>query len=51
MAADGSLATAGLPQLFTRLMADGHRIDVVYVAGHWLDIDDAFDLAEAGDFL
>ena len=24
---------------------------VVYGTGHWIDVDDAFDLARAGDFL
>jgi len=24
---------------------------VVYGTGHWIDVDDAFDLVRAGDFL
>ncbi len=51
MAADGSLATAGLPELFTRLARSDDPPRVVYVTGHWIDVDDAFDLARAGDFL
>jgi phosphoenolpyruvate phosphomutase len=51
MRADGSLAAAGLPDLFTRLARRGHPAHVVYVTGHWLDVDDAFDLAKARDFL
>ena len=51
MATDGSLATAGLPDLFTRLANGGDPPRVVYVTGHWMDVDDAFDLARAGDFL
>jgi phosphoenolpyruvate phosphomutase len=50
MRADGTLASAGLPELFTRIAKRGHAVNVVYVAGHWLDVDDAFDLAKARDF-
>ena len=42
---DGSLDTADLPALFTRLIAQGATVDVLYITGHWLDVDDAFDLA------
>ena len=51
MAADGSIAAAGLPELFTRLARGDDAPRVVYVTGHWMDVDDAFDLARAGDFL
>ncbi len=51
MRADGTLPKASLPDLFTRLVGEGHPIRVVYVAGQWLDVDDAADLAEAGKFL
>jgi phosphoenolpyruvate phosphomutase len=51
MRTDGTLASAGLPQLFSRIAERGHPVNVVYVAGHWLDVDDAFDLAKARDFL
>ena len=51
MRADGSLKTASLPDLFTRLARSDTPPRVVYVTGHWLDVDDAFDLAKAGDFL
>jgi phosphoenolpyruvate phosphomutase len=51
MRADGSLAWAGVPDLLNRLIAAGERIGVVYVAGHWLDVNDAFDLAKARNFL
>jgi len=50
MRADGTLVSAGLPELFTRIAERGHAVNVVYVAGHWLDVDDAFDLAKARDF-
>lgn len=51
MRADGSLPKASLPDLFNRLVDTGHPPKVVYVTGHWLDVDDAFDLAKARDFL
>ena len=45
MSEDGSLDAADLPALFTRLIGQGAAIDVLYITGHWLDVDDAFDLA------
>jgi phosphoenolpyruvate phosphomutase len=47
--AEGCLATADVPLLLTRLAA---RVPVVvhYVTGHWLDVDDLADLAEARNF-
>lgn len=43
-------ANAGLPALFARLLAKGQAIAVMYVAGHWLDVNDVFDLAKARNF-
>ena len=43
--------TADLATLFSRLAAGGNAPRVHYVAGHWLDVNDAFDLARARDFL
>ena len=51
MRGDGSFERAGLPGLFSRLVADGADIRVVYVAGQWLDVDDAADLKAADSFL
>lgn len=51
MRADGSLDRAGMPDLFNRLVARGVKPEVVYVAGHWLDVNDAFDLAWARNFM
>ena len=51
MRAEGTLAKAGLPDVFTRLAGQGARIRVLYVTGQWLDVDDAADLARAGKFL
>jgi phosphoenolpyruvate phosphomutase len=47
--AEGRLAIADLPELLTRL-AGKHRVVVHYVTGHWLDVDDLADLAEARNF-
>ena len=48
---DGTRDRSSLPDVLNRLIADGHAPRVVYVTGHWLDVDDAFDLAKARDFL
>ena len=51
MRGNGSLQKASLLDLFTRLAEEGHKIRVVYVTGHWLDVDDAADIAKARQFL
>jgi phosphoenolpyruvate phosphomutase len=51
MEREGALARASLLDIFGRLLAKGQRIDVIYIAGNWLDVDDVFDLAEARNFL
>ena len=48
---DGSATRAGLPDLFNRLIAKGLKPRVVYITGHWLDVNDAFDLAWARNVL
>ena len=48
---DGSLSGADLPMLLNRLAQAGEKIQVVYVTGHWLDVDDYADLIKAGRFL
>jgi len=50
MEEEGSLRNASLLDLLSRLLKAGHKIGVLYVAGNWLDVDDAFDLAEARNF-
>ncbi|PIW25922.1 MAG: phosphoenolpyruvate mutase [Rhodospirillales bacterium CG15_BIG_FIL_POST_REV_8_21_14_020_66_15] len=50
MLAEG-LSKSGLPELFSRLVAKGHAISVAYVAGQWMDIDQAADLNQAKLFL
>ncbi|MEJ2121923.1 MAG: phosphoenolpyruvate mutase [Alphaproteobacteria bacterium] len=51
MRGDGSLAKASLLDLFQRLLDTGETITVVYVTGHWFDVDDAFDLAKARNLM
>ncbi|MEE8332997.1 MAG: phosphoenolpyruvate mutase [Alphaproteobacteria bacterium] len=51
MRAAGTLEDASLIDLFARLIAAGADIRVVYVAGHWLDVDNPGDLAAARSFL
>ncbi len=51
MRADATLARADLPELFQRLLVAGERLDVAWINGHWLDVNDAFDLAQARNFL
>ncbi|WP_333839702.1 phosphoenolpyruvate mutase [Pelomicrobium sp.] len=40
----------GLPDLLNCLIAMGHPIQVLYVSGHWLDVNDPEDLRRAVDF-
>ena len=47
MAADGTLAKATIPDVLNRLIAAGEKPAVVYITGNWLDVNDAFDLAQA----
>jgi phosphoenolpyruvate phosphomutase len=51
MSADGSLEKASLTDLFTRLLARNVPIQILYVAGQWLDIDNPGDLRDASSFL
>jgi phosphoenolpyruvate phosphomutase len=48
---DRVLKSASMIDLFERLLANGQDIQVVYVTGHWLDVDNDQDLAEAQRFL
>ena len=51
LAAENALDRAGLPAVLGRLIARGAAVRVVYIRGHWLDVNDAFDLAQARNFL
>ena len=48
---DGSLNSASMVDVFTRLLGNGQGIKVIYITGHWLDVDNAADLADAQNFL
>ncbi len=43
-------ARLGIPELLNALIAAGHRIKVLYVHGHWLDVNDHASLQQASDF-
>ncbi|HEC90116.1 MAG TPA: phosphoenolpyruvate mutase [Alphaproteobacteria bacterium] len=51
MEKDGTLNAAALPELLNRIVGKGERPAVVYVSGHWTDVNDAFGLARARNFL
>jgi len=51
MTTDGSAQKASLLDLFQRLLDAGETINIVYVTGHWFDVDDAFDLAKARNLM
>ncbi|MDH5749330.1 MAG: phosphoenolpyruvate mutase, partial [Rhodospirillales bacterium] len=51
MRADGTLQKASMIDLINRILKEGNTVSVVYVTGHWLDVDNAFDLAKAREFL
>ena len=42
--------TADIPELINTLIANGARVQVVYITGHWLDVNDLDDLRAAADF-
>ena len=51
MKKDGSLQQASMIELFSGLVKDGQDVKVIYVTGHWLDVDNPADLAKACEFL
>jgi phosphoenolpyruvate phosphomutase len=51
MREDGALRHASLIDLLQRLVRKDIAVSAVYIAGHWLDIDNPADLKEAGSFL
>jgi phosphoenolpyruvate phosphomutase len=48
---DGRLQKASMIDLLSDLARDGHDVNVIYVTGHWLDVDNPADLAKACKFL
>ena len=51
MSADTNLAKAGLPELFSRLIAADEPVLIHYITERWLNVNDAVDLASAHNFL
>ena len=49
MRADGSLENGDMNSLFSRLVKAGADVRILYVTGHWLDVDNAADLEDARD--
>jgi phosphoenolpyruvate phosphomutase len=39
-----------MPDLLNHLVIGGHPIKVLYINGHWLDVNNMEDLTRAGDF-
>jgi phosphoenolpyruvate phosphomutase len=48
---EGGLDQATMVDLISRLIAKGAKPQVVYISGHWLDVNDAFGLARARNFM
>ena len=42
--------TGRMPDLINTLIKNGHRIRVMYVSGHWLDVDEIKDMVQAANF-
>ena len=51
MQQDGTERNASMIDLFARLLKNREPIHIIYISGHWLDIDNADDLADAQKFL
>ncbi|MCB1747398.1 MAG: phosphoenolpyruvate mutase, partial [Gammaproteobacteria bacterium] len=43
-------ATLSMRDLINELVAAGHPIRVIYVHGHWMDVNSLRDLEHAGQF-
>ena len=46
----GDFRTLRFDDLLNHLVGNGQRVQVVYITGHWLDVDDLEDLARAQAF-
>ena len=46
----GDYATLGMPDLLNHLVDRGHPAQVLYITGHWMDINNLEDLQRAGAF-
>ena len=47
---DSQLRTMRMADVFDLLIANGEGVEVVYVRGHWLDVDDLHDVVAASNF-
>ncbi|MEQ8661555.1 MAG: phosphoenolpyruvate mutase, partial [Gammaproteobacteria bacterium] len=50
LATRADFATLGMRDLLNALIDAGQRVHVVYVNGHWLDVNSLSDLEHAGAF-
>jgi len=50
MRSDGTLPRASMIDVLNALLDDGVDVQARYVAGHWMDLDDAADLVDAEQF-
>ena len=50
LSARADFRTLRFDHLLNHLVASGHRVQVLYITGHWLDVDDLDDLARAQAF-
>jgi phosphoenolpyruvate phosphomutase len=48
--ADASFRTMRMAELLSLLVARGLKVEVAYVRGHWLDVDDMHDVVAASNF-
>jgi phosphoenolpyruvate phosphomutase len=46
----GSLATLRMTELLNQLVESGQTVEVVYMGGHWMDVDELEDVIDAGQF-
>ena len=50
MAGTEELKQLRMADLFNKLRQRGQQIQVIYMQGHWLDVDDLKDLSDASAF-
>ena len=50
MALEEGYPSYGIPELMNHLLAQGHTVKVMYVSGHWMDVNSLEDLRHAADF-
>ena len=48
---ENELSCADIPYLLNRIIKNGGHVEALYITGHWLDVDDAFDLANARNLI